>query len=138
MKTKICFLIDDDDDDLDFLEIGLHKIDTHIRCMSANSCKDALQKLTVNEDFTPDYIFIDLHMPLIDGKQCLVEIKKINRFKSVPVVMYSTSMAEQDIEETKRLGATAYISKPNSIAQLEIALKAFFSHYHLKPKTYEY
>lgn len=123
-------MIDDDHDDREIFEAAIHKIDG-VCCLTANSCSDALWKLALQENLVPDFIFIDLHMPRVDGRECLAKIRRIRRFKNVPVVMYSTSIAEQDIEEARRLGATAYISKPCSITQLEITLKDFFSQYPL-------
>ncbi|MBT1699533.1 response regulator [Fulvivirgaceae bacterium PWU4] len=136
METKICYLIDDDDDDRELFETALYHVTQEMCFMTATSGVEALQQFCGHEDFTPDYIFIDLHMPVIDGKECLAEIKKINRFKDIPVVMYSTSMAQQDIDDTRKLGATAYISKPYSMAQLEKMLQTFFSEYNPKSQAH--
>lgn len=135
MNTKICFLIDDDDDDREIFETALYEIDNTICCMTATSGVDALRKLKVQENFIPDYIFIDLNMPVVNGKECLSEIKKIKRFQDVPVVMYSTCMREDDIEEARKLGAAGYISKPYDMKQLRSSLKTFFSQHDLNPKT---
>lgn len=138
MKAKICFLIDDDDDDREIFETALYNVDKQLCCITAASSTDALRRLARQENFTPDYIFIDLHMPCVDGKQCLAEIKKLERLTGIPVIVYSTSMAIKDIEDTRRLGATAYISKHWNMKQLEKSLQLFFSDYPENQKSYEY
>jgi CheY-like chemotaxis protein len=138
MEAKICYLIDDDDDDREIFETALYQIDDDICLLTAASGTEALSKLSRHENFTPDYIFIDLHMPVVDGKACLSAIKKIARFKDIPVVMYSTSISPKDMDEAYRLGAAAYITKPYNISMLETSLHSFFAQYHPKQQSYEY
>ena len=138
MEAKICYMIDDDDDDRDIFETALYNIDEHICLLTATSGTEALQKLSQHENFTPDYIFVDMHMPVLDGKACLSAIKKIERFKDVPVVMYTTSISPKDMDEAFKLGAAAYISKPYNITTLESSLQSFFMQCNFKRRTYEY
>lgn len=114
---KVCFLIDDDLDDQEIFSIALKDADPLIDCVFANDGAHALQKLS-NDDFTPDYIFIDMNMPRMNGMQCLEEIKKNERIKNIPVYMYSTSADARTITETKNLGAKEFIIKPSSIPAL--------------------
>jgi CheY-like chemotaxis protein len=138
MRSKICFLIDDDDDDREILETVLYRIHKDICCITAINGAQALLHLSRYKYFIPDYIFIDLHMPRMDGKQCLAEIKKQRRLKNTPVIMYSTSTAAEDIEETRKLGAAAYIRKQYNLDRLERSLKEFFADYPKNLKGYEY
>lgn len=138
MDAKICYLIDDDDDDREIFETALYHIDDDICLLTATSGIEALKKLSQPENFTPDYIFVDLHMPVVDGKACLSAIKKIERFRDIPIVMYSTSISPKDMDEAHKLGAAAYITKPYNITMLENSLHSFFSQYHLKQHTYEH
>jgi CheY-like chemotaxis protein len=132
MDAKICYLIDDDDDDREIFELALYNIDEDICLLTARSGTEALQQLSQQENFTPDYIFVDLHMPVVDGKACLWAIKNIERFKNTPIVMYTTSISQKDKDDTLKLGAAAYISKPYSISVLEKSLQSFFMEHHLK------
>jgi DNA-binding response OmpR family regulator len=70
----------------------------------------------------PEYIFLDLNMPRMNGKQCLAEIKRIKKLSDVPVIIYSTSKLESDITETRKLGATYYMTKPNLFTELRDAI----------------
>jgi DNA-binding response OmpR family regulator len=124
MHEKItCFLIDDDEDDQEIFTLALNNIDEAISCVTANDGIDALNKLSLNDNFTPDFIFLDLNMVRMNGRECLVEIKKIQRLQQVPIIIYSTSSEQKDISETKELGATDYIVKPPSMTQLEKRLE---------------
>jgi len=58
-------------------------------------------------------------MPILNGIECLKEIKKNDRFKDIAVAIYSTSSSEQDIENTFVLGANIYIKKPSSFGDLK-------------------
>ena len=62
----------------------------------------------------------------MSGKQFLQKIKKIPRLNHIPVVIYTTSSREKDIEETKQLGATHYLTKPSRIDTLTKILSALF------------
>jgi DNA-binding response OmpR family regulator len=124
MHEKItCFLIDDDDDDQEIFSLALNNIDEAINCVMANDGIDALNKLSLDDNFTPDFIFLDLNMVRMNGRECLIEIKKIERLQEVPIIIYSTSSEQKDISETKLLGAADYIIKPPSMTQLEKRLE---------------
>lgn len=124
---KVCFLIDDDQDDQEIFEMALQNLEQPVTCVTVNDCGEALKKLEEEKKFLPDYIFLDLNMPRMNGKQCLKEIKKQAHLKHIPVVMYSTSLTQRDIAETRSFGAATYIVKPNTLRDLTRTLKHFFS-----------
>lgn len=119
MESKIiCYLIDDDDDDQEIFSLALSNIDEAIDCVTASDGIEALAKLNREEQFKPDFIFLDLNMVRMNGRECLAEIRKIHRLDSIPVIIYSTSSEEKDILETKDMGAADYIVKPPSMSIL--------------------
>lgn len=61
---------------------------------------------------TPDIILLDLNLPRKDGRQVLAELKAMPRLKHIPVVVLTTSEAEQDIVKSYELHANCYITKP--------------------------
>jgi len=117
---KIVLLIDDDEDEHEIFESALKHAATSANFISANSCEEALEIL---KNVNPDYIFLDVNMPKINGMTCLEEIKKISRIAHIPVYMYSTGMNAHDGKKALQLGATDYIIKPNSITSLSNLLK---------------
>lgn len=129
-SSKICFLIDDDTDDQEIFTLALQEVNNRFRCEVSSDGYQALQYLT-HAKRLPDYIFLDLNMPRMNGKECLNEIKKIDRLQGIPVVIYSTSSFQHDIRETQELGAAAFITKPFSVDELTKTLQQFFQNYSL-------
>ncbi len=66
---------------------------------------------------TPDLILLDLNLPRMDGRQVLAEIKSDEALRSIPVVVLTTSEAEEDILRSYRLHANAYVTKPVDFEQ---------------------
>ena len=110
-------MVDDDTDDQEIFALALAEVDNSISCVTAKSGIEALDRLN-ESNFRPDYIFLDLNMPRMNGKQCLKKIKDQASLSEIPVVIYSTSSERRDIEETKALGAAAFITKPPGISEL--------------------
>jgi len=65
----------------------------------------------------PDLILLDLNLPKKDGREVLAEIKADDRFKHIPVVVLTTSQADQDIARSYNLHANCYVTKPVDFEQ---------------------
>ena len=118
MQTELsCFLIDNDQDDQEIFQMAVHEVNPHISCIVANDGIIALENLKKNS-FKPSFIFVDMNMPLMNGKQCLEEIRKIPHLANVPVYIYSTGADPVSMAETKALGATDFLIKPSGFRQL--------------------
>ena len=65
----------------------------------------------------PDLILLDLNLPKKDGREVLAEIKKDARLLRIPVIVLTTSQAEQDIVKSYDLHANCYITKPVDLGQ---------------------
>lgn len=124
-KKTTVFLIDDDVDDREIFALALAEIDDSISCVTAANGVEALFRLK-ESSVKPDCIFLDLNMPRMNGKQCLKEIKTHADLIDIPVVIYSTSSEPRDIEETKSLGAAAFITKPPRIQELVNSIQSVF------------
>jgi CheY-like chemotaxis protein len=125
-QTATCFLIDDDSDDQEIFSIALEELGMPVQCIVASNGIEALERLHRDVSLVPDFIFIDLNMPRMSGRECLEEIKKIPRLAQVPIIIYSTSSEQKDIEETRRLGANHFLTKPVTISMLTKRLNEFF------------
>jgi CheY-like chemotaxis protein len=112
-----CFLVDDDTDDQEIFALAIRETGYNVTCGFAKDGVEAIEKLS-SIDPVPHFIFLDLNMPRMNGIQCLKELRKMEVLASVPVIIYSTSSDQRDINETKRLGATDYLIKPSSIRDL--------------------
>jgi len=75
----------------------------------------------------PDLILLDLNLPKIDGKEVLAHIKSKDRLKSIPVVVLTTSKAQEDILKVYELHANCYITKPMNVDSFFKVVKAIES-----------
>jgi CheY-like chemotaxis protein len=120
-------LVDDDEDDRDFFLEVVETITQNVECTSAQNGLDAWRLLN-EKAYIPNLIFLDLNMPVMNGKQFLSEIKKNTNLKDIPVIILSTSSDESIIKEVKNLGASDFITKPNKLSLLELRLREVFAH----------
>jgi CheY-like chemotaxis protein len=126
-KDIFCFLIDDDADDRDIFLMALGEIDADIRFDYAINGKEGIEKLKNKKEDLPDFIFLDLNMQVMDGRECLRELKKIATVADIPVIIYSTTLNENIIYETLNMGAFDHIEKPTKIGVLKDYLKRVIS-----------
>ena len=111
-RNRIIMIIDDDHDDRSIFLDAVAHIDHSIICIQASDGIQGVKMLKCDKQILPDYIFLDLNLPRLNGFQCLAEIKKDPRLLRVPVIIYSTSRRIEDACETKRLGAAFFLTKP--------------------------
>jgi len=117
--------IDDDPEDLDFFFRAVKTINPLAKCLLARNAKEALHIL--RDTLLPDYIFLDIRMPVLDGRTVLQELRKNRKLKSVPVIMYSSSINSKDIEEYTSLGANQFLNKSHDFKSLCETLKNFLT-----------
>ena len=72
----------------------------------------------------PDLILLDLNMPRKDGREVLLEIKNDEKLKSIPVLVLTSSSADQDIHKAYSLHANCYITKPADFARFKAVINA--------------
>jgi len=72
----------------------------------------------------PDLILLDLNLPQKDGREALAEIEADENLRRIPVVILTSSQAEQDIVKAHDLHANAFISKPVDLEQFLLAVKS--------------
>ncbi len=117
MNQKIFMIIDDDIDDRFFLKEGLKELFSNFVCFEAKDGADGLSQLRKAEPL-PSIIFLDVNMPLLDGRECLKELKKDAKLNTIPVIMYSTFFSKESITEFYTLGASSYLKKPTDMNKL--------------------
>ena len=72
----------------------------------------------------PDLILLDLNLPRKDGREVLAEIKQDEQFKRIPVIVLTTSEADEDISRAYGLKANCYITKPPQLDQFVKIVKS--------------
>lgn len=117
------FLADDDADDRTLFEEAINSFSTNHNFRFFYNGKDLLDYLGNPENELPDILFLDLNMPYFSGTECLIEIRKNERMRHLPIAIYSTSSSEKDQEDTFVNGANVYIKKPDSFEKLQKVLR---------------
>ena len=72
----------------------------------------------------PDIILLDLNLPKKDGREVLQEIKSHDTLKRIPVVVLTTSKAEEDVLKTYNLHANCYVTKPVDLEKFIVVVKS--------------
>lgn len=108
--------IDDDQEDLEIFYKAVKTVNPLAKCLLARDAKEALNIL--RDAIVPDYIFLDIHMPKMDGKTTLAELRQNKKLEDVPVVMYSTKINPSETEEYSALGANQFLNKHNDFRGL--------------------
>lgn len=116
------FLADDDSDDRTFFSDALREIPIQTKISEFNNGVDLMAGLLSNKVEKPDVIFLDLKMPMMDGFECLADIRDLEKYVDTPVIIYSTSYHPKEITRLNEMGASLYLQKPSSYNQLKTLL----------------
>jgi len=133
MKNEDLLILMADDDPDDRLMAQDAVVESRIRnklqfVQDGEELLDRLQNRGIYEDAKmypkPGLILLDLNMPKKDGREALKAIKGDEHLKRIPVVVLTTSKAEEDILQSYDVGANAYIVKPVTFKGLVDAMKS--------------
>ena len=122
MPFQNLLLIDDDEDDQEIFLTAARKLSQTVNCIALFDATEALEKL-YEQALAPDVIFLDLNMPVMNGEQFLVEIKKQPQLKHIPVIIFTTSSNYKTKQQMKALGAHDFLTKPERFDDLINLLK---------------
>ena len=100
---------------LEFVEDGVELLN-YLRCKGRWAANGPAQR--------PGLIILDLNMPKMDGREALREIKADPSLRRIPVVVMTTSKAEEDIYRTNDLGVNSFITKPVTFEGLVSVMRA--------------
>lgn len=103
--------VDDDPDDSALFCEAVKEAAPNYRCLVADSAASAFEILS-DRQMIPDYIFLDINMPKMNGLECLRLIKNNHSLKHINVIMYSTASDPIHMKEFKKLGA-GFLTKPD-------------------------
>lgn len=117
-KSLKILLADDDLDDCNFFKDALEALPQATVLTTVHDGDELMSYLTENAEQLPHVLFLDINMPRKNGFECLAEIKQDSKLKDLPVVMFSTSNAQDKISVLFKTGADVYVRKPGNFAQL--------------------
>jgi CheY-like chemotaxis protein len=115
-------LADDDEGDRLLFTDAIKELKTKTIVHTVNDGIELMDYLAKEGNDLPQLLFLDLNMPRKNGFQCLKEIRSNYKLNDMVIAIFSTSLAEKDIDETFHNGANIYINKPTSFNKLKEAL----------------
>jgi len=141
-KVIELLIVDDNQADVRLMAEALKDARVQSRLTIARDGAEALAVLRREGSYSrvkyPDLVLLDLNLPKIDGREVLAEIKADSALKRIPVVVFTTSSAEDDIIQTYNLHANCYITKPVDLEQFVRMVRAiedfWFTIVKLPPK----
>lgn len=123
--SVVILMADDDEDDIMLTEKALQQGKLLNKLYCVRDGEELLDYLFHRGDYTdaakaprPGVILLDLNMPRKDGREALKEIKAHPDMKDIPIVVFTTSKAEEDIYRSYKLGVNSFITKPVTFDRL--------------------
>lgn len=127
-KPVEILLVEDNEGDVGLVEEVFEDAKIRNTLHVAEDGEEAMLFLNKEKPFanapTPDIILLDLNLPQKDGREVLEEIKTNDKLKRIPVVVLTTSKAEEDIVRSYDLHANSYITKPVDFDQFIKVIKS--------------
>ncbi len=116
LMTIEVLLVEDNPGDAQLTRIALEDSKISVNLSVVEDGVEAMAFLRKQDKYAtvphPDIVLLDLNLPKKDGRQVLAEIKSDQHLKRIPVVVLTTSQAEEDIVKAYNLAANCYITKP--------------------------
>jgi two-component system, chemotaxis family, response regulator Rcp1 len=128
VKKIHILLVEDNPADADLIRESLRSSRYEIELTVAVNGSEALDCIHKRGKFagapTPKLILLDLNLPGIDGRGVLADVKQDAALRKMPVLMLTSSTAEQDITQTYDLGANCYVVKPLDFKSFQAIVQA--------------
>lgn len=128
MEPIDILIVEDNPGDARLIKEVLHSNKNVFRLHLVEDGVEAMDFLRKKDKFinfpTPDLILLDLNLPKMDGREVLAEIKTDENLRLIPVVIMTTSQAEEDILKAYSLHANCYITKPLELDQFVNTIKS--------------
>jgi CheY-like chemotaxis protein len=127
VKPLAILLVEDSPSDVKLMREALQEAGVNIAIDVARDgveCMDHLRAAEQRHSPRPDLVLLDWHLPRKDGRQVLSEIKSSDGLKMIPVIIMTSSKAEEDITEAYQLNANSLINKPSDLDQYITTVRA--------------
>jgi CheY-like chemotaxis protein len=130
-NTKSLLLIEDNDNDIFFMKRALKNAEINNVVKVVTDGQQAIDYFTGHGEFSdrrqhplPTLVFLDLKLPHKSGLEVLAWLRSREDFKTLVVLVLTTSQEQRDMKQAFELGANAYLAKPSSVSELTEMMKA--------------
>jgi CheY-like chemotaxis protein len=139
-EVKRILIVDDSPKDVELTIAALAEKNLANEVVIAEDGEEALDYLYKRGNYTndsgnPGIILLDIKMPKMNGIEVLKHIRSNPKFKSIPVIMLTSSHEEKDLVESYKLGANSYVVKPVDIVQFIDAIKSLGQYWAIINQT---
>lgn len=121
-SAKLVLVVDDNPGDLELIRHAFRAVGTPVAIEAAMDGEGAIARLVASTlqggAQRPDLILLDLNLPRLDGREVLARIKADEELRRIPVIVMTSSKAEEDVVRSYDLGANCYITKSLDIDEL--------------------
>lgn len=115
MNKLYILVAEDDEEDREIMETVFSKLRCPAKMIFVEDGEQLLKHLAAYSGTFPGLILTDLNMPRLNGKQVLKFLKADTRYKHIPVVVFSTTAWQEDVQVCYTSGASTFISKPDNL-----------------------
>jgi CheY-like chemotaxis protein len=122
VESTHIFYTDDDEDDQELFRDALQEVDASLKLTTTDNGDDLLALLSAAPS-VPRIIFLDLNMPRRDGYEVLKTLRKDEKWKNDPVVVFSTTSDQAAVDKTREMGANLFVPKPHTYSGMKQAIK---------------
>src|ERR1700743_120294 len=137
-NSRLIYIVDDDPDDRQIILDAFVERSPQIDYVFIENADALLASLYTAEIELPPLSLLDLSMPGMLGLQALKEIRANKQFSQIPIIVLTTSTLQQDRKASYELGASCFLRKPDSFAELvditESIVKLWLHEYHPQPQ----
>ncbi len=106
-------LIEDDNDDIELIQDALNENEVSYQLKVIKDGGEVAGYLETGNDI-PDIIVMDFNLPKVHGREILKNIKRTDNFKTIPLLILTTSSSQDDIDYSYKEGANRYLIKPTT------------------------
>lgn len=129
MSLLNVMVVDDDIDDTTIIKETIADVSPQHAVICINKSERVFDQLdSMNYNELPSLVIVDYNMPVITGVALLKGLKSDQRYKHIPVAVYSNSTFFKHKEECLEAGACIYLSKANTVSSIEENIKQILSH----------
>lgn len=127
MKPLEILIVEDSPSDVRLMREALKDSPVRVRITVARDgleAMDYLHQAEIGLVSRPDLVLLDLNLPGKNGREVLAEVKSSPELKQIPVLVMTSSRADEDIEQAYRLNANCYITKPGDLTEYVNVVRA--------------
>lgn len=120
MINNIIFCEDDEDDRLLFKDV-LHDFNSELK---VEFVSHGLRLMELLKQYLPDLVFLDLEMPFKNGLECLLEIRRSPALEKLPVIVFSSTTRQSNIQTAYDMGAHLFLIKSSTFSEYTSSIRA--------------